>query len=317
MPVGTLLLRPLPEREQIEAAIQNHERALASASTQGQERTRLLADLGTALYERYRSASDARDLDRAILYIQEARTAVDLLPTTQGALDFELAIYLHDRHLLRGAASDLEQSILLAQRAATLITEVEDRVRVLNTLGILLAAHYERTGRLDELNRCIDTLEEAVALLPVTSQQRPVLLNNLAGTLWQRYERTGDGADLERAARYSPSSVDRLTAASRPSLEPTRRSLAASRGRTRATWRTSTGRSSGSRRQSGAHQGTRRPSSSSVPSSFCALGPVAGWRTSTEQSAPWIGLAPGCHKPAWPGPDSATSSLPSKRLGSS
>jgi CHAT domain-containing protein/tetratricopeptide (TPR) repeat protein len=220
MPVGTLLLRPLPEREQIEAAIQNYEGALASASTQGQERTKLLADLGTALYERYRSASDARDLDRAILCIQEARTAVDLPPATQGALDFELAIYLHDRHLLRSGGADLEQSMLLTQRAATLITEVEDRARVLNTLGILLAAHHERTGRLDELNRCIDTLEEAVALVPATSQQRPVLLNNLAGTLWQRYERTGDGADLKRATalqarlgHQANSSVDALLGA--------------------------------------------------------------------------------------------------------
>jgi CHAT domain-containing protein len=221
MPVGTLLLRPLPGREQIEAAIQRCERALASASTKGQERTRLLADLGTALYERYRSASDARDLDRAILCIQEARTAVDLLPATQGALDFELAVYLHARHLLRSGGADLDQSILLAQRAATLITEVEDRARVLNTIGILLAAHYERTGRLDELNRCIDTLEEAVALLPATSQQRSVLLNNLAGTLWQRYERTGDGADLERASALQPqlgqqaNSVDTFLAANR------------------------------------------------------------------------------------------------------
>jgi hypothetical protein len=73
-------------------------------------------------------------------------------------------------------------------------------MQCLHNLGSTLKMRYHDTQDIHDLNRSIEKLEQAVALLTPNSQHvRASYLSNLANALYLRFERTENIADLDRA----------------------------------------------------------------------------------------------------------------------
>jgi len=79
------------------------------------------------------------------------------------------------------------------------------QMQCLHNLGNILKMRYLDTEDLQDLNRSIDLLEQAVAMLsPATQHIKSTYLSNLAEALRLRFERTENIADLERAKELKP-----------------------------------------------------------------------------------------------------------------
>ena len=91
---------------------------------------------------------------------------------------------------------------------------------VLNDLAIYGWRRYHTTGQLEDLNRALECLQEALVLTPPDSPDYHRRLNNLANVLRDRYEHTGALPDLEKAIAAFEQALDATTSDSsdRPRL---------------------------------------------------------------------------------------------------
>jgi tetratricopeptide (TPR) repeat protein len=97
--------------------------------------------------------------------------------------------------------ADLRQVLRLQERALSLCkTGSFYQMQCLYNLGAtLLHMHYVRTNDLKDVNRAVELLEQAVALIPEDFHQQTLYISTLAAALEARFERTENLADLERA----------------------------------------------------------------------------------------------------------------------
>jgi CHAT domain-containing protein/tetratricopeptide (TPR) repeat protein len=76
-----------------------------------------------------------------------------------------------------------------------------ERLPAMNDASGILMHRYNARGDVDDLNRALFWLEEAVKATPVTSPDLPDFLNNLGYGLLARFKRMGQDVDLEKAIR--------------------------------------------------------------------------------------------------------------------
>jgi hypothetical protein len=72
---------------------------------------------------------------------------------------------------------------------------------IFNYAGIVFSYRYNAAGQLEDLNQALSLTQQAVALTPEDSPDKPSLLNNLGNSLSYRYARTGSLTDLEEAQK--------------------------------------------------------------------------------------------------------------------
>ena len=114
---------------------------------------------------------------------------------------------LWTRFMQSGSTDDLDQIIRLLEDA--LPRTQRDRgvlPAVLSNLGTALTARHERLGRLADLERAIDLLQEASTY--EDSRDQPRIRSNLAQALTARYELIGAPEDLEQAIRAARHALD-------------------------------------------------------------------------------------------------------------
>ncbi|WP_405109961.1 CHAT domain-containing protein [Micromonospora sp. NBC_01405] len=155
----------------------------------------LLARLCLALRRRHERDGSANDLDQAITWGEQAAAVARRDGGPPAALEADLARAYRCRHRLRAEPADLRQVVDLLTAA----TARDGRDAAL--LTELSAAHRQRYGQDDEpadIEQAV-TLAERAAALSGGRESTPVLVN-LAEALLCRYERSGNRADLWRAA---------------------------------------------------------------------------------------------------------------------
>jgi hypothetical protein len=78
----------------------------------------------------------------------------------------------------------------------------------LPTLRKAYMTRYERTGSLEDLDRVISSLQNAVDLIEDSHPERSICSNALGKAYMTRYERTGSHKDFERAISSLHNTVD-------------------------------------------------------------------------------------------------------------
>jgi tetratricopeptide (TPR) repeat protein len=82
-----------------------------------------------------------------------------------------------------------------------------ERLAAFDDAGVAFAARYRASGQMADLERAITIYEAALAEVPSTEPDHPVLLTSLANRLRERYARHGTREDLERIVTLSEAAV--------------------------------------------------------------------------------------------------------------
>jgi tetratricopeptide (TPR) repeat protein len=167
-----------------------------------------LDNLGLLLRDRYLRDGDLADLDAAVARLA---TAVSLTPpdtpASAGRLD-QYAATLRMRAVRHGDPAELRRAVGMHREAARLAGETgAEHAGIVNNLGGTLRAwaRYEDASddaaRQAESRQALAAAIEAyrTALSEVQAAGRGGVLTNLGAALLDRYERTGDSADLDAA----------------------------------------------------------------------------------------------------------------------
>ncbi|MFI6504798.1 CHAT domain-containing protein [Nonomuraea typhae] len=185
------------DRADIDAAVARGRAAVAAVPEGDPDRGKRWTNLALALNARYQWGREPADLDRAV----EAGRAA-LMENTPGEPSHgraltNLATMLagrFERDRDRGGA-DLDEAIDLARAAAAALREgTQERAAADFNLGRLLTISYQHRNELA-------ALDESIELVRAVAPGDPLALINLAGSLRQRYERTGCDRDLIAAAQ--------------------------------------------------------------------------------------------------------------------
>lgn len=165
----------------------------------------LFASRGRLHAHRYLLTRDSHDLENAI---STMHTAVALAKETQsdvlGSALGNLAALLLERAKSTGNDAVLNEALQLATWALDCFSDRDsDHVLVLVTLGGILARQYDRSGRVQDLEEAISSLESATRT-PTSMHLgegafRAVVSSNLSSVLVKRYEITGRRENLKNA----------------------------------------------------------------------------------------------------------------------
>jgi tetratricopeptide (TPR) repeat protein/CHAT domain-containing protein len=82
-----------------------------------------------------------------------------------------------------------------------------NQVGLLNNLGAMLRLRFKRTGAMDDLNRAVEIVDQAVRATPLDHPDRAGQLSSLGNLLGRRFERTGAMDDLNRAVEVADQAV--------------------------------------------------------------------------------------------------------------
>jgi hypothetical protein len=184
-----------------------------------QVRLEALDAAGAVFTVRYRQAGDAAYLERAIETYENAVAWADPGDPLRPMLLGRLANRLRDRYERTGRRGDLDRVMELSSQAVAQSqagdAELAGR---LNNLGGTWRLLYAAEGDLADLEHAISNFRDAIAAED-DALERAAFESNLAAVLSDRYERTGQLADLnaaitsaEQAVRHTPpDDPDRVT----------------------------------------------------------------------------------------------------------
>ena len=147
------------------------------------------------------STKEVAEVDEAIQTMEQilAKTPRDYrdLPIMS---NFLFVAYTTRSGLTNSDADDKHAMQLLEEALSIMKPDSFYRMQCLFNLGSSLHTNYSTSKNLDDLNRAINYLEQAVALLsPKTQHVRDVYLTTLASALMHRFQHTENMDDLERA----------------------------------------------------------------------------------------------------------------------
>jgi hypothetical protein len=181
----------------VEEDLRRARRAVEQAPAGDPRRQDLMRDLGAGWRNRFLTAGDLTELDRAIAYFRDAlRWAGAALP----AVEYNLAVLLSDRYDANGDLADLAAAIQAARHGLEALPAGSgDRHDYLAILAVCLWERYDATGSLTDLEHAINVAAEAVAGVAVDAPLGPRLNSNLGMMYLDRHERTGDPGDLDQA----------------------------------------------------------------------------------------------------------------------
>ncbi|MDG6106955.1 CHAT domain-containing protein [Dactylosporangium aurantiacum] len=184
-------------------------RALAATDHGDPDRLGLLADLGTALFQRFRRSGDLDDITAAV----DAMTSVlDHAPPEDPELPrilSNLGAMLRMRFARTGLAADGAAAVDRL-RASVDRTPPDDPSRAtrLSNLGNALHSRFTRFGDPADIHAAVAAGRHAAELAPAGHPDRARILANLGNALQRRFELTGDMQDLTAAVAAGRAAVE-------------------------------------------------------------------------------------------------------------
>jgi tetratricopeptide (TPR) repeat protein len=183
-----------------------------------------LATLANSLHANFKRAGEVADLDEAIT---ASRRALEVAPASDpdclGRLT-NLGNYLHARYTHSGDVADLDEAIDLRRQALEATTAQKAitaaplyRAMVLSNLGACLAARFDRSQDVADLDEAIDSGRQALKATPSNAPHRGWVMSNIASYLYSRYRYSEDVADLDAAIH-----VGRQALEATPAVDPHR-----------------------------------------------------------------------------------------------
>jgi tetratricopeptide (TPR) repeat protein len=169
------------------------QRAVAVLPSGHPARGLVLANLCSALRNRYLRAVDPADVAAAVAVGRQAvDEAVDdeRLPE----IEYELAQALVARFELAADPADLEEAITIIRRA---LDGHPDNPEYADSYGRLLRVRFQHRGKQADLDEAVRASRRAVDL--VSDEARPAVLPSLGDALARRFDETGDLADIDAA----------------------------------------------------------------------------------------------------------------------
>jgi tetratricopeptide (TPR) repeat protein len=211
-----LLQTALKRRHQVAAvpeylnrAIDAGRRAVMTLALSPRQREFHVAQLTTALYERWDQAGDAADLERLI---GMARDSIREASESGGDLGEFLAWHcklLVERAQSFGTADDVEEGILITVEALKATSPREaGHTSILSNLGVLLIQRFDLAGDIEDLSEGVRACNEAVLLEDTTHASHSTYLSNLGIAFLKRFELTADFGDLSKALDCSRRAID-------------------------------------------------------------------------------------------------------------
>ncbi|KAJ2930657.1 hypothetical protein H1R20_g6445, partial [Candolleomyces eurysporus] len=202
----------------MDEAISLHREALQLRPSPDPDRSNSLANLGSALLDRYWLKGTMADLEEAVSVYREAlNLRPSFHPFRSDSLN-NLGRVLLDRYGCTGFTADLEESISLLREALELHSSPhQDRSSSLTSLGIALVDRHRLTKTKADLEEAISLLHEAIKLRPYPHPLRSDSLHSLGTALMHRHLCMGALADLEDAI-----ALHRAALEFRPSPHPYR-----------------------------------------------------------------------------------------------
>ena len=163
----------------------------------GNDRSGLLSNLGSAFERLYIRFGSIEDLQRAILAHEAAVRGIANNSLQKSARLNHLSNALQVRAYFTTSIQDLDKAISAAEEAVGLIQDVFGHVDPVNTLSL---AHYHRfqfTHSTSDLDRAIDSLNSIIRALPMEHPAYATLNENLGIILLSRFEQTGSMEDFD------------------------------------------------------------------------------------------------------------------------
>ncbi|KAJ6513546.1 CHAT domain-containing protein [Mycena vitilis] len=198
----------LGDLEDMEAALQADQAAVALTPSDHPNRADRVGNLAISLNDRYRRLGKLGDLETALQRKQEAAALTpddhpDRAYRLQG-----LAVSFRDRYQRFGELKDLEAALDAEQQAVGLTPhDHPNRAHRLQGLAASFRDRYQRLGELKDLEAALQRNQEAVALTPSDHPDRASRLQGLAVSFRDRYQRFGELKDLEAALQQNQEAV--------------------------------------------------------------------------------------------------------------
>ena len=184
------------EKTDLDKAQEFAQKAVDLVSKHGPERAIYLSNLASILAEQdLRDASQTRDIERAIIYAQQAIGMTQDHSSRWRRLN-TLGCLLRQKSL---KTPNMEIKVQILQEAiqstsdAVKTTEEEDwnYAGRVNNLGLLFGDLYRCTGQLDDLNKAIYNSPEATRKVPENTLDFATYQSNLGSLLYERYKSNG------------------------------------------------------------------------------------------------------------------------------
>jgi len=176
-----------------------HRQVLGRADPGSDDYVLAVNNLGIVYTSRYDSLYRIADLEQALALLEQAvtRTRVGEEVLT---LRVQSLAYAAVRRLMRPHDRDAAtRAVRAAAQAAATDVAPAQRARQAAWSAVSLAAMYRASKAPADNDRAIAACENALAVLPPGSPERPQLLDGAGFCLLERYRHAADMADLERA----------------------------------------------------------------------------------------------------------------------
>lgn len=195
-------------RDDLDRTIQLREQALVLTSSTDTDWAVQSRNLGDCYSERFEMNRHIDDLNRCIMLLEAAAQRQDI--QHEGDTLRNLACRLMIRSNWTGSTDDLNSAVAACERSMNLSVEFRDWTEKTTRLGAYLARRFERAGSMEDLDRAVQLLRNAVSLMPTHYPHRGEALSNLGATLGLKYEMTKSAADLDDAIEATDKALEAL-----------------------------------------------------------------------------------------------------------
>lgn len=190
----------------LDSAIEIGERAVAISSADDPDFAGTRSNLAVGYRDRFERSGSLSDMARSTDLGREALAAVPADDPNRGGYLSNLGIGYLSRYRRTGDVGDLHEAIEFAEQAVACTPPGHpDHADYLTKLGAAYFRRYERTGQLADLQRAIESCERSLTDERMRTTvgdghpRRVKPLTDLCVGYRERYQRTGDVADLHRA----------------------------------------------------------------------------------------------------------------------
>ncbi|KAJ2931097.1 hypothetical protein H1R20_g5979, partial [Candolleomyces eurysporus] len=183
----------------------------------------MLSNLAASFYHKFQFTGRTKCLEEAIEAEQKALSLSYRQDQTPPQMNYSrrlgyerLALWNFRLSERTGRLADIDEALSFQKKLLEMTPPKEygARSELLGNLGLLLHTRFLRSGKIEDINEAIRTLQAAKAVyqhrpLGFESSNGPIgLYNNLGNSLARRFERTGNLVDLDEAISNQKSAVD-------------------------------------------------------------------------------------------------------------